>query len=168
MATIDDATRTQIVLAAVGAAGPKGDDAAEWTARVRDNAVSIAVMLGDNSSVSQALDKFLAAGKPFPATILGGKREARSTRVVVQFMNKDGEVEAIRTDRTDTPEGLAMSNIVRGLVGHKVLVWKELEEMGGGAAGRKVRILRHVEDLGVDPEFATKKAQADTQEPQAA
>ena len=166
---MDTALRNQVIIAAVGATGPKGDDAADWTARVRENAVSIAVMLGENSSVSQALDKFLAAGKPFPATILGGKTERTSTRIVVRFMNKDGEVEAIRTDRTDTSEGLAMGNAVKSLVGHRVLIWKELEEMGGGGAnGRKVRILRHVEDLGADPEFEAKKTQAATQEPKAA
>lgn len=165
---MDAQIRTQVILAAVGAAGPKGEDAAEWNARVRDNAVGIAVMLGDNSSVSQALDKFLNAGKPFPATILGGSKETSSTRVVVRFMNKDGELETIRTDRTDTPEGLAMGNVVRNLVGHKVLVWKELEEMGGGSNGRKVRILRHVEDLGIDPDFEAKKEQAATLQPKAA
>lgn len=168
MNAIDEHTRTQIILGAVGAAGPRGDDAAEWTARVRENAVSIAVMLGENSSVSQALDKFLAAGKPFPVTILGGKREQTSTRVLVRFMSKEGEVETIRTDRTDTPEGLAMANTVRALVGHKVLIWKELEEMGGGANGRKVRVLRHVEDLGADPEFEQKKASAQRAEAAAA
>lgn len=150
---MDATTRTQVILAAVGAAGPKGEDAADWNARVRDNAVGIAVMLGENSSVSKALEKFLAAGKPFPATILGGRKEQTSTRVVVRIRNKDGEEEEIRTDRTDTPEGLAMANIVKGLVGHRVLIWKELEEMGGGTNGRKVRILRHVEDLGADPTF---------------
>lgn len=151
---MDTTTRTQVILAAVGAAGPKGQDAAEWNARVRDNAVSIAVMLGENSSVSQALDKFLASGKPFLATILGGKREQSSTRIIVRFANRDGEEETIRTDRTDTPEGLAMANIVKGLVGHRVLLWKEMEDMGGGAQGRKVRVLRHVEDLGLAPESA--------------
>lgn len=157
---MDTNTRTQVILAAVGAAGPKGEDAADWNARVRDNAVSIAVMLGENSSVSKALEKFLAAGKPFPATILGGRKEQSSTRVVVRIRNKDGEEEEIRTDRTDTPEGLAMANIVKGLVGHRVLIWKELEEMGGGSNGRKVRILRHVEDLGVDPTFDAQRPAA--------
>jgi hypothetical protein len=152
---MDDATRTQVILAAVGSAGPVGADKAEWNSLVRDQAVTIAVMLGENSSVSQALAKFANAGKPFPATILGGKKEASSTRVVVRFANKDGETEEIRTDRTDSPEGLAMSNIVRGLVGHKVLIWKELEDSGAsGPAAKRYRVLRHIEDLGVDAAFA--------------
>lgn len=152
---MDDATRTQVILAAVGSAGPVGADKAEWNALVRDQAVTIAVMLGENSSVSQALAKFANAGKPFPALILGGKREESSTRMVVNFRNKDGETEQIRTDRTDSPEGLAMSNIVKGLKGHKVLIWKEIEESGqSGPQAKKYRVLRHVEDLGIDPSFA--------------
>ena len=148
---MDDATRTQVILAAVGSAGPVGGSKAEWNALVAEQAVSIAVMLGDNSSVSQALSKFANAGKPFPAVILGGRKEASSTRVVVRFRNKDGDDEEIRTDRTDSPEGLAMGNIVRGLVGHKVLIWKELEDSGGsGPAAKRYRVLRHIEDLGVD------------------
>ena len=148
---MDDATRTQVILAAVGSAGPVGASKAEWNALVAEQAVSIAVMLGDNSSVSQALSKFANAGKPFPAVILGGRKEASSTRVVVRFRNKDGDEEEIRTDRTDSPEGLAMGNIVRGLVGHKVMIWKELEDSGSsGPTAKRYRVLRHIEDLGVD------------------
>ena len=151
MAQLDEATRTQVILAAVGSAGPVGDDKAEWSAKVRAQAVTIAVMLGEQSSVAQALNAFGRSEKPFPATILGGRKEVSSTRVVVRFNNKDGEQEEIRTDRTDGPEGLAMANIVRGLVGHKVLIWKEIEEYNGGKG--KVRVLRHIEDWGVDPTF---------------
>ena len=148
---IDEATRTQVILAAVGSAGPVGDDKAEWNQRVTDQAVTIAVMLGESSSVTKALEAFERAGKPFPVTILGGRTEHSSTRVIVLFRNKDGENEEIRTDRTDGPEGTAMSNIVRALVGHKVLLWKEVETYNGGQG--KVRVIRHVEDLGVDVEF---------------
>jgi hypothetical protein len=155
---MDDATRTQVILAAVGSAGPVGDDRAEWNAKVRDQAVSIAVMLGEQSSVSQALLKFTNADKPFPAVIIGGRREASSTRIIVKLRNKDGAEEEIRTDRTDTPEGLAMSNIVRSLKGHKVLVWKEIETFNSGGKALKVRVLRHVEDLGVDDTVATAAA----------
>lgn len=147
---MDDATRTQVILAAVGSAGPVGADKAEWNAVVAEQAVTIAVMLGENSAVSKALEKFGNAEKPFPAVILGGSKEQSSTRVVVRFTNKDGEQETIRTDRTDSPEGLAMSNIVRGLVGHKVLIWKEIEISGGsGPNAKKFRVLRHIEDLGL-------------------
>ena len=34
------------------------------------------------------------------------------------------------------------------LVGHRVLLWVEVAVMNGGAG--KVRVIRHVEDLGVD------------------
>jgi hypothetical protein len=152
MTELTEALRTQIILAAVGSAGPVGEDKAHWNSLVRDQAVTIAVMLGENSSVSQALEKFGNADKPFPATILGGKKETSSTRVVVNFSNKDGETESIRTDRTDSPEGLAMANLVKGLVGHKVMIWKEIETYNNGQG--KVRVLRHIEDLGKDPSFA--------------
>ena len=148
---MDDATRTQVILAAVGSAGPVGADKAEWNATVAAQAVSIAVMLGENSDVSKALTKFANAGKPFPAVIVGGRIEASSTRLIVKIRNKDGEEEELRTDRTDSPEGQAMSNIVRSLKGHKVLIWKEIEEFTDSKNQlRKVRVLRHIEDLGAD------------------
>lgn len=154
MGNISDGTRQSIILAAVASAGPVGGDEAEWNARVQDQVVNIAVMLSDTSPVSQALENFAATGKPFPATIIGGRVEKTSTRLIVKLRNKDGEVESIRTDRTDTPTGLAMGNKVRSLVDHRVLVWKQIEMFGSGSTQQKVRILRHVVDLGLDPALA--------------
>jgi hypothetical protein len=38
------------------------------------------------------------------------------------------------------------------LVGHRVLLWVEVEPIANGA--RKSRVIRHVEDLGIDPAMA--------------
>jgi len=56
----------------------------------------------------------------------------------------DGGKEKVRTERTDNPEGMAMAKRLTELKGHRVLLWIEVEEYDGG----KVRVVRHVEDLG--------------------
>jgi hypothetical protein len=146
--TMTDQTRTAIILAAAQSAGPVGNDQAAWDARVRAQALTITEMLSPTSTVARAVDGFWRAGKPFPGTILGGRIEPTSTRLVVQFRNRDGQTEAIRTDRTDTPEGRSMADLVRTLKGHRVLIWKEMEANGEGANAKRFRVLRHIKDLG--------------------
>lgn len=151
---MDTNTRTNIITAAVNAAGPVGDDRAAWNAKVTENAVAISVMLTETSSVNKAIDQ-IAACKVFPASVVEIVKEQRSTRGVVTLKTKpsthapDG-IETARTDRTDNAQGQAMAKKIRSLVGNRVLLWVELEVM---ANGNKVRVIRHVEDLGVDPEL---------------
>lgn len=83
-------------------------------------------------------------------------KEHSSTRGVVTLhtgteRSDDGN-EQIRTERTDNPVGLAMAKQVKDLVGHKVVVWVEVEQTKNGQS--KVRVLRHVEDRGVDRDDA--------------
>jgi hypothetical protein len=56
-------------------------------------------------------------------------------------------LEAIRTERTDTVDGLLMAKEATALIGHRVVVYKIQEPIKNGT--QKVRVLRQVTDLGV-------------------
>lgn len=153
---MEQSLRTQVVTAAVVAAGPAGADMAEWQSRINSLAVQIAVMCSDRSSTATAIEQVESA-KVFAATILGGRYDQKSTRVVVDLRTRpstdhpDG-LEQARTERTDTPAGREMSNRLRTLKDHRVLLWVQLEEFTRGSDGKRLksRVIRHVEDLGVD------------------
>lgn len=168
---MDVTTRTNIVAAAVVAAGPQGDDPATWAAQVQSNAIEIALMAENDSDIAKVLDVIQGASDPnnkvakaFTGTVLTVKRESSSTRGLVTLHTGTDRVkegvpegaEQVRTERTDNPNGLAMAKKMQMLKGHKVLVYVEIEEFNGGAG--KVRVLRHVRDLGVDPAYAENAA----------
>jgi hypothetical protein len=99
-------------------------------------------------------DAIAKSDKSFIGTVLSVKKEESSTRAIVTLhtgtdRDPDGN-ETVRTDRTDDPDGLLMAKKVQSLKGHKVLVYVQLETMKG--SDRKVRVLRHVVDKGVDSE----------------
>lgn len=160
---MDHSTRTSVVAAAVVAAGPvtgyDGEDA--WQHQVHANAVSIAVMASDTSQIARSIQSVENA-KVFSGTVMQVRKEHSSTRGVITLhtdtdRTKDGVpegCESVRTDRTDNPLGLAMARRVKSLVGHRVLVWVEIEEFNGGQG--KVRVVKHVEALAPDAEFADK------------
>ena len=56
-------------------------------------------------------------------------------------------LEAIRTERTDTLDGLTMAKEATSLIGHRVLIYK-VQEVAKNNPNLKVRVLRHVTDLG--------------------
>lgn len=146
-----DSTKTQIILAAVGAAGVTVDHP-EFNDRLAEAAARITAMLSEASPVSRAIDQ-VAASRCFVAVIAGIRREESSTRAVVELHTRPTElhpdgIEAARSERTDHPSGLAMARRLQGLRGHKVMLWIESESIGGGS--RSVRVIRHVEDLGVE------------------
>lgn len=153
---IDAKERNDIILGAVGMTGPVGDSQSEWDAKLKSNAKSLALMLNDNSDVARTIN-MLAECKNFVGTILGVQKEASSTRgfiaikTVESKFSPDG-IEVARTERTDSSEEAKAfaSRLRRELVGHRVLVWIEMQETKNG---QKVRILQHVQDLGEDPEF---------------
>ena len=140
----------EIVLAAVGAAGPVDDDRSAWMDRVCDLAAEITVLCSDRSRVARRVQA-ITNSKVFTASIVGGKLEASSTRGVVNLKTKptqqhpDG-LEQVRTERTDTPDGAAMWERLKSLKGHRVVLWVEVQEYNGGQG--KVRVVQHVEDLG--------------------
>lgn len=156
--------RTSIITAAAAAAGPVADDS-EWRASVTEKAIEIAVMCSDGSDVAKALES-IGKAKVFVGHVVSVKKEASSTRGVVTLYTgtdreKDGVpagCEQVRTDRTDAPLGLSMARKVRDLIGHRVVVWVEVEEYNGGQG--KVRVLRHVESQGLSGEQIAQDALA--------
>lgn len=179
---MDNNTRTQIILAAVTAAGApapvrdkngnvRTDDAGtpviespgEYQARVAQEAARIKVMTDAKSPLSKALDALDDKDtKVFSATIVKIEREASSKRGIVTLFtgqtdkNPEG-TETVRTERIDNPTGVVQVRTLQQLIGHRVLVWKKNEPMANDPE-RKVRILAHVEDRGIDPDFEDKLA----------
>lgn len=95
--------------------------------------------------------------KRIVSTVENVQFEERSQRVLVTFRGKpyfdkrkqvmtDGR-ETARTDRLDdwTPTGRLIARRVRELIGRRVSVWIEYEQM---RSGDPVRIIKHVRDLG--------------------
>lgn len=151
---MEDSTRTQLILSAVGMTGPVGDDPSQWQADVKRNLSSLVAMTAPQSVYSRQIEE-VSAAKVFAATVLDVKKEGSSTRGVATLQGRPSKyaedgVEQVRTDRTDTPEGLAMARTLRGLKGHRVMLWVYLEEFQGKSGHGKVRVVKHVEDLGED------------------
>ncbi len=163
---MDQELRTQVILSAVQAVGPEPEggmaSGIPWAAAVAQKAAEIAAMCVDGSAQVKAIESIFNS-KVFPATILAVTKERSSTRGLVKLGTRssvhhpDG-IEEARTERTDNPSGLAMARKLRALVGHKVLLWVEVEAIGDGA--RKVRVVRHVEDRGPAEEHDTAPAEA--------
>ena len=146
-------------------------DVAAYDQQVKANARDIKVMLGSRSRIVgqlESLDKALDAendgGKIFPGTIVSVAKEQRTTRAVVTvYTGTEREAkdaaggtlpaghEQVRTDRTDNPDGRAIARSAQLLVGHRVLLYVELEAMKNGTG--KARVVRHFEDTGLDSRF---------------
>lgn len=164
---LDDKTRTDLLIAAMTAVGPVtaptvngsgaviASAAETWEFQVEQKAMEIMVMGSTGSRFARALDvvatahdRSVATSKAFSAKLVGFEIEDRSKRVVVILAAKGAdETEFVRTDRFDTGRGALMARQVKALEGHRVMVYIEMEET---SAGRKVRILRHLIDLGPD------------------
>ena len=154
---MEQSIRTQVILAAINAVGPQVGNLAlksEWDAAVEQKAVSIALLTKADSAIAKAID-IIETCSVYTATIISVNKEESSTRAIARLKTKpstnypDG-IEPIRTERTDNPSGLAMARLMRSLIGHKVVIWKEIQKYDGGTG----RIVRHVEDKGLDPELA--------------
>lgn len=135
-----------------------------WDQQLKANAREIKVMFGDRSKIGAqltALDKALTGveGKVFVGTIVRVDKESTSQRALVTLFTgtdrkTDGLLpgtEQVRTDRTDNLDGRAIARSATQLVGHRVAVYVELEQIRGGST--KVRVARHFGDEGVDPQF---------------
>ncbi|MCC3299452.1 hypothetical protein [Arthrobacter caoxuetaonis] len=158
---LDTKERNEIILAAVNMAGPVGDDLPEWNSRVRANTKKLTIMLGENSNLAKIID-MVKGCKIFSGTILHVAKEKSSKRGFVGLkttpskFNADG-IESVRTEiMEDNPEVLAFCRQLRSLEGHRVLVWVEMQT--NEDATRKFRILQHVEDLGLDPDYDADEA----------
>lgn len=151
---METAERTQIILAAIAAAGPVEDgNVAAWNTKVATAAASITAMCDAKSRLAKVIDG-VSNSKVFTGTVLGITREESSTRGLVKLKTRPSEnhpdgIEDARTERTDTDMGIAMARKIREeLLGHKIAVWIENQPLG--SSGKTVRVIQHVEDLGVD------------------
>ena len=140
----------QVILAAVTST-PKDpqEPGDEYETRVAEQAKAIALMLGERSPVYQAVEQ-ISGIKPFTAIVLKVVREKSSTRGKVTLKTKPSKwypdgIETARTERTDNPEGLAMAKRLTELKGHRVRIWKQIQEKDDGS---KVGVIQHVKDLG--------------------
>src|SRR5207253_1489873 len=137
-----DAANLVLVTPAASLAGP-----AASVESITARAVDLALLAAPDSPVMATVDRVLAASR-FVAVIRGVAVEDSSTRGLVKLETRKGDevdTETIRTERTDGPEGRAMVDRLRPLIGHRVLVFKEVED---GGRDRKYRLLVHVVDLG--------------------
>lgn len=166
--SLDSKTRLELMIAAMNAVGPvpaeptRSSSGAEiaspteqWEFDVEQKAMEIMTMASQGSRFSRALDviatahdRSVSSSKAFSATVKGVEIEERSRRAVLTVRARGAEEdEQVRTDRTDTGRGALMARTAKALVGHRVMVYIEMEET---SQGRKVRILRHLTDLGPD------------------
>lgn len=147
---MDAAIRTQIILASVASTGPVGDDPTDWQVRVAETAARITAMCSESSPVSVAVEG-VERSKVFTAVVEAVRKEQSSTRAVVTLKTRPSQfhpdgLEEARSERTDNPVGLAMARRLVSLRGHRVALWVEVESTSSGSS--KVRVVRHVEDLG--------------------
>lgn len=162
---LDTKERNEIILSAVGMTGPVGEDVADWNSRLNTNAKKLSIMLGENSNVAKTIT-MIQECKVFSGTILYVAKEKSSKRGFVGLktkpskFNEDG-VETVRTEITENnPAVNEFCKQLRSLHGHRVLVWVEMQ--ASEDATRKFRILQHVEDLGIDPDYDEETAKAQT------
>ncbi|WP_114906765.1 hypothetical protein [Ornithinimicrobium murale] len=169
MSALDSKTRTDLLLAAMNAVGAVAQPTTNsngavvasvsetWQHKVEQKAMEILTMGSEGSQFARALDvvatahdKQIDTSKAFSAVIQSIELHGNSKRVLVTLHAKGAdEDETVRTDRTDTGRGALMAREVNALVGHRVMVYIEMERMSNG---NKVRILRHLTDLGPNQE----------------
>lgn len=136
------------ILAGILMTGPRDPevDPREWEARVLENTLDAQSLMSDGSRLYKTVEGI----KVYSAVVDAIQKEKKSTRGLVTLKvkpstyAKDG-IEQVRTERTDRPDGLAMAKKIKGLIGHKVVIFKEIEVM---ANGNKSAVIRHVKDLG--------------------
>ncbi|MEJ7648609.1 MAG: hypothetical protein WKF57_06080 [Nakamurella sp.] len=164
---MDNTARTMIIAAAHAVAGPIAADAdpavavKEQRARVIEAITDLAILADDDESwANKAINSVVGENvKRFSGVVVSVDKEKATTRGIVSLKTKvhpeyapDG-IEQVRTERTDDPVGLAMAKRLRSLVGHKVLLRVEMEQFVNKAgSARKSRVVRHVQDLGIDEE----------------
>lgn len=151
---ITDTLKAQIVLSAVGAAGPGASDD-----QIVGQVGRIIGMLQDGSPALNAFERAAKRAenttqvKGFQGDVLFVDLEQSSNRPIMFLRTQPSEhhpdgVELIRMDRTDSAEGdraKELAKLATSLIGHRVGVSVAVEK----ANGRNVRILRALEDRGV-------------------
>jgi hypothetical protein len=146
-----------LVVAAIAAAQPCGNDTAAWRNNVEAMLAEIHVALNPYGRLMRRALLFADAPKPFWGEYLGYELEQTSKRLVVSFQHAvdkehpDG-TETIRTDRTDTPAGERMHKRLDRVRPGTVLIVHKIMEPMRDQPGRAVRIMANFE-------YAPKSAQ---------
>lgn len=147
--------RQSIILGAVSMTGPVGADSLAWESTVMGNVKRLTGMMSEHSPVGKTIT-MLEEAKKFPATVLFLGKEPKTNRgfVVLKTKPSDQNPEGIETARTEivdwdskSGEAFEFAKRVRGLTGHRVFVYIEMQTAKND---RKVRVLQHVDDLGPD------------------
>ncbi|MCD6056493.1 MAG: hypothetical protein K0Q89_23 [Thermomicrobiales bacterium] len=129
---------------AIQAAG-RFDD--EWETRVHMALPVVAGFLRPEGEAMRVAKEVLE-GAPIFATYQGKDFEERSQRYIVSFIadhGGGGEVETVRTHRTDEPAGAAMATRLIGMQpGDRMLIFKAVDDV---SAKMKVRIMAGFERL---------------------
>lgn len=158
-----------VVLAAVNAAGPAGNNTASWRAKIRDDYVPmIAAMVRQGAPLPRLADDIFSSFV-FAGEIVKLELEETSKRGIVTFRSEttsktdanDDGTEHIRTHRTDTGYGRTQwKRLTEAGVGAKILLYKTMEATD--VKGREVRVLSHFEVLstGTQAEAPPRSAQA--------
>jgi hypothetical protein len=145
MTELDAASRVALVAGAATVTGPGASPSV-----IEATVVDLALMADPDSLVMKRLVRIQGAQR-FVAELVDVTIEQSSTRAVLSFPTTDLErhpngLETMRTERTDQPDGMSMYRRALGLKGHRVLVFKELQDTNDPK--KKVRICLHLIDLG--------------------
>lgn len=155
---MSEITREAIVTAAVAAAGPMNShldengnpDLGIWRAAVEAAVGPVYALLDEKSSIMRTVDS-IAGAKKFVSVITKVEKHEASTRGVIHLAPKENgdEERPVRTPITkDNDAARMLAKRCQSLVGHRVVLFVALEQFG--SEGHSMRVLRHVEDLGVD------------------
>lgn len=151
----------------------------DYDQRVKAAAREVKVATAPDSPISKVLaDLDLAANpdskdaKIFTATICDYSVQQPSTRLKVllhtgttMVNEKDPAPEGyewVQTEMTRNPDGRAMARDVQALKGHRVTIFLKIESFQQGNITKKMRVLRHIVDGGVNEkyDFGTKRVAA--------
>jgi hypothetical protein len=153
-----------VVLAAIAAAGPAGNNYASWKGRVNALIPEVAVTI-EARSLQMHRAALMREARVYSGAYQGYELEESSQRLVVFTLGEptkrspDG-IDKIRTEPVYRAAGKRMRAQLDDLdVGTQVRVWRGMEEIRSGEhAGEKSRLLMRIE---VVPDFDKNAQQAD-------
>lgn len=136
----------------------------QFQTRVGFQAIRLQRMMSDESIPGRIVAALERCEKPFTATVTQVVQEAATKRFLVDYWTGTDLVpetapgapvlaegcERIRTEPAYRPEGRMMGAYARSLIGHRVVVHKELESFEKNGRTVRVKVLRWLDDLGTD------------------
>jgi hypothetical protein len=155
---------------AVQGVGPMRADETQgqYMERVRGLAIDLWIESGPKAELTRRLAELMNS-QVFVGTLTAVEIEQSSTRAMLTLtVTRDGESveEMIRTDRTDGPTGRALWETAKGLIGHRVAIYKHMETRAD--PNKKYRCAKHIVDLGVADDVAEEIPAAPPARPTAA